>query len=316
MSPGKFGVKYPDNLECFYQIRLKDPNEKIKLTIKFLDLEEHKTCKFDFLEFFDGQDEYAPKLGRYCLSKSTNTTIISKSNVMLIKVSFFWFFEFFMKLSFSLSLPFQFRTDKSFRGNGFILSYEKWCGHSFSGTSGIVKSVGYPKLPRGEILCTYEINVPEKNLIKLEFQDFDLELSPNCTGDSLNIMETQNVISASYCGDTNPDTYVSSFNSLILALKVNKGAKHRGFKLSYSTVEVDCGGIFKTSPGFFSSPMVANGQNYKPNAKCNWVIRAPAGMIIKLTFNTFAIEKNGNCKFDYVRVLGISLNTSCSKNLN
>ena len=146
--------------------------------------------------------------------------------------------------------------------------------------------------------------MPEKNLIKLEFQDFDIELSPNCTGDSLSIMETQNFITAEYCGDTRPDTYVSSFNILVLALKVSNGLKHRGFKLNYSTIEVDCGGIYRTSPGFFSSPMAANGQTYKANAKCNWVIRAPAGMIIKLTFNTFAIEKNGNCKFDYVKVLG------------
>ena len=87
VSPGKFGVKYPDNIECLYQIRLKDPNEKIKVTIKFLELEEHKGCKFDYLEFFDGPDEYAPKRGRFCLSKSTNTSIISSSNVMLIKVS-------------------------------------------------------------------------------------------------------------------------------------------------------------------------------------------------------------------------------------
>ena len=188
------------------------------------------------------------------------------------------------------------------------MSYEKWCGHTFGGTSGIVKSVGYPNLPRGEIMCGYEITVPEKNLIKLEFQDFDLELSPNCTNDGLYIMETQNLIGAVYCGDTRPDTYVSSFNSLVLALKVNNGLKHRGFKLSYSTVEVDCGGIYKTSPGFFSSPMAANGQTYKPNAKCNWVIRAPAGLIIKLTFNTFQLEKNGNCKFDYVKVLDAEFN--------
>lgn len=186
------------------------------------------------------------------------------------------------------------------------MAYEKWCYYTITGTSGIVKSIGYPKLPRGEHMCGYEISVPEKNLIKLEFQDFDLELTPNCTSDSLFIMETQNSVNAVYCGDTIPDTYVSSFNSLILVLGIKNGLRHRGFKLSFSVIEVDCGGIFKTSPGFFSSPTVANGQTYKPNARCNWVIRAPESMIIKLTFNTFAIEKNGNCKFDYVRVMGRS----------
>lgn len=269
-----------------YQIRLKDANARIKLTIDYLELEEHSDCKFDYLHFYDGADEFAKSMGKYCLSRSTNSTIVSSSNVMLIK----------------------FRTDKSFRGNGFILSYTKFCGYTFTEKSGVVKSNGYPKLAAGETLCVFEIRVPDNNLIKLEFQDLDIEHSNNCTTDSLSIYETIQIEKAKYCGNALPDIYISDFNNLIMILKIKYTLRHRGFKLSYSSIEVGCGGLLAGSPGFFSSPIASSGQSYKANIKCNWIIRAPLNQVIKLTFNTFSIEKHSTCKFDYVRVLDSRFN--------
>ena len=285
ISPN-FGIKYQNNLECFYQIRLKDPNDRIRITIKFLDLEEHKSCKFDYLELFDGGDEFSKKIGRYCSAKSTNQTKISSSNMMLIK----------------------FHTDRSFRSSGFILEYETFCGFVFNEKSGIIKSTGYPKLPVDlrERRCAYEITVPENNKILIEFQDLDIEFSKNCTIDSLTIYETQQKEAIKLCGDTMPNPFISSFNSLFIILKVNS-LRHRGFKINYTSIEVDCGGLLQTSPGFFASPMTKD-QTYKSNSKCNWIIRSPENQVIKLTFNTFSIEKHSNCKFDYVQILDSRFN--------
>lgn len=64
---------------------------------------------------------------------------------------------------------------------------------------------------------------------------------------------------------------------------------------------------FQSYSGFFSSPS-KNGLTYRSNSKCNWLIRAQTNQIIKLTFNTFSIEKHSTCKFDYVKVLDSDFN--------
>lgn len=62
-----------------------------------------------------------------------------------------------------------------------------------------------------------------------------------------------------------------------------------------------CGGIFKDRHGLIESPREADG-NHPAEAFCSWVLVAPPGFVVQLTFVTMVLEKSRECNFDYVAV--------------
>ena len=65
-------------------------------------------------------------------------------------------------------------------------------------------------------------------------------------------------------------------------------------------VYVGCGGNLIGTVGSFSSPGHPN--HYPHGVTCDWYISAEPGMVIRLTFNTFNLEHNQGCQYDYVQV--------------
>lgn len=43
---------------------------------------------------------------------------------------------------------------------------------------------------------------------------------------------------------------------------------------------------------------------YESRADCDWNIEAPKNHFVKLTFLTFELEPEANCRYDYVQVFG------------
>lgn len=64
---------------------------------------------------------------------------------------------------------------------------------------------------------------------------------------------------------------------------------------------VECGRQTTELNGTLSSPGYPS--NYPSNADCIWVISAPSGHYIELTFKVFDIYKEGRgCRYDYVEI--------------
>ena len=61
-----------------------------------------------------------------------------------------------------------------------------------------------------------------------------------------------------------------------------------------------CGGLLRENTGSFNSPGHPN--VYPHGVNCTWQIRVSPGLVIRLTFNTFSLEQNPNCQYDYVQV--------------
>ena len=59
--------------------------------------------------------------------------------------------------------------------------------------------------------------------------------------------------------------------------------------------------------GTFSSPGHPN--IYPHGVTCHWYITVDPGMVIRLTFNTFNVERNENCRYDNVAVYDNSSST-------
>ena len=79
------------------------------------------------------------------------------------------------------------------------------CG-SYVNASGILKSPGFPFKYQNEIECIYTVSVPENNIIKILFSEFDLEFDPDldCRNDFLEMNDGDSEYSpilGRFCGN-------------------------------------------------------------------------------------------------------------------
>lgn len=115
-SPG-YPQPYGHNAECVWIISVSK-GSTISLSIIDIDIEAHTTCRFDYLEIFDGNSDRSPSIGKYCNNHANPHTIQSKSNVLFVK----------------------FRTDTSETGRGFRLNYQINCTNTLTGYRGVIES--------------------------------------------------------------------------------------------------------------------------------------------------------------------------------
>ena len=81
MSPN-YPKKYPNNLICKSKIRVAN-GFRVQLNFSEMDFDPQRSCTFDSLSIYNGPDETAPLLGRYC-ERHAESTLTSASNEVLI----------------------------------------------------------------------------------------------------------------------------------------------------------------------------------------------------------------------------------------
>ena len=81
MSPN-YPNNYPNSRVCKSKIRVAI-GFRVQLNFSEIDVESHGTCSFDSLSIYNGPDETAPLLGRYC-DRHAASTLTSSSNEVLI----------------------------------------------------------------------------------------------------------------------------------------------------------------------------------------------------------------------------------------
>ena len=194
-----------------------------------------------------------------------------------------------------------------------------FCGGVFTATSGVIMSPYYPDSYPAGVVCNYTIRVPAGKIISLEFRAFDIEGSPDCMYDYLMIDQSKAPIQSAIapsaynnfnltsnftnrlCGNHIPLPIMSRYNELHLQFRTDGTVSNRGFMANYSTIDLGCGGVLTELTGSFASPNYPN--SYPPMSRCSWLIRAPVGLIIRLTFSVFNLESQAKCNFDYIQVL-------------
>lgn len=139
----------------------------------------------------------------------------------------------------------------------------------------------------------------------MRIDDFDLEQHsyPVCSYDYLEVRDGPNenaTFIGRYCRNP-PSEIISTFNYLWLKFETDQSISGRGFHATYTTTNLNCGGILKETTGTVS---LSNGNNnsYEPNMNCKWIIVAPYGHVIQMNWVNFNLEHHGQCIFDYVAV--------------
>uniref|UniRef100_A0A671G8C4 Cubilin n=1 Tax=Rhinolophus ferrumequinum TaxID=59479 RepID=A0A671G8C4_RHIFE len=196
---------------------------------------------------------------------------------------------------------------------GFKFSYRiTSCGGVFNFSTGIITSpaYSYSDYP-SDIYCLYNITVADNKVILLKFIDFDVVPSTFCSQDYLAIYDGSTIsdpLLGKFCDSNLPPNVRSNRNSMVLAFKTDASQTARGWKVSFRQTlgpQQGCGGSLTGSNDTFASPDADSNGRYDKNLNCVWFIVAPINKLIKLTFNTFALESAsvlGRCIYDYVKL--------------
>ncbi|CAI5456586.1 unnamed protein product [Caenorhabditis angaria] len=133
---------------------------------------------------------------------------------------------------------------RKLNSQGFIVIYkttDMGCGGNFTSTSGILTSPNWPEdMPDGST-CIYRIQTHNSTVIRLNFNQFDIEDSDlSCEDHYLQIFDGDSEKSASlgtFCGKRVPEI-VSTSNNLYMILKTTEGYRESksGFNATYESV--------------------------------------------------------------------------------
>ncbi|CAG0925413.1 unnamed protein product, partial [Notodromas monacha] len=283
-SPG-YPYGYPHNRECVWTI-VAPPGRQVYLNFTDFEIEAHQNCEYDFLEIRNGGTVYSPLIGKFCGTQLANQRIPGHSN------------KFYLRL----------KTDDSQSGPGFFITWNAvatGCGGTLTSAEGEIASPNYP-MPFGHVgTCVYKIQISHGSKIAIRFSDLDIDANSGnryCAFNFVQLLKGPNIrspVAGKFCGSSTPAPIVIDTNALTVIYRSRIAGEGRGFKMSYETVcdnvwlERGLGGVIE-SPNF--------PRPYPHNRNCSWIIRAPRGNNLILSFSHLSIEDPhalGHCQYDY-----------------
>uniref|UniRef100_A0A674C115 Neuropilin n=1 Tax=Salmo trutta TaxID=8032 RepID=A0A674C115_SALTR len=226
-SPG-YPTSYPPSQQCMWVISAPDPGQKILINFNpHFDLED-RDCKYDYVEVFNGGDEQAPTLGKFC-GKIAPSPIISSGSQLLIK----------------------FVSDYESPGAGFSVRYEVFktgpeCSRNFTSSKGIIKTPGFPDKYPNNLDCTFMIIAPKMSEIVVDFDTFDMEPDTTpppgalCRYDWLEIWDGFPAVGphiGRYCGNSSPGRVISYTGILSMTINTDNAIAREGFSGNYTVRE-------------------------------------------------------------------------------
>ncbi|XP_071233652.1 neuropilin-1a-like isoform X1 [Salvelinus alpinus] len=263
-SPG-YPNSYPPSQQCTSVISAPDPGQKILINFNpHFDLED-RDCKYDYVEVFNGGDEQAPTLGKFC-GKIAPSPIISSGSQLLIK----------------------FVSDYESPGAGFSVRYEVFktgpeCSRNFTSSKGVIKTPGFPDKYPNNLDCTFMIIAPKMSEIVVDFDTFDMEPDTTpppgalCRYDWLEIWDGFPAVGphiGRYCGNSSPGRVISYTGILSMTINTDNAIAREGFSANYTVRErslrqgpedLTCLEGLGMESGEITSDQITASSQYNPN---------------------------------------------------
>ncbi|XP_015810319.3 cubilin [Nothobranchius furzeri] len=277
-----FPNNYPVNSMCSWTIQVSSGNV-INYTFAAFQLEGiSSSCSFDYIQLYNGPNQQAPLIGKFCGNSPPPANSTSGSALTLV-----------------------FRTDSSISMSGFqMMWYQSGCGGDLSGPRGSFSSPGYPNRYPDNTECVWYITSAAGSSITLTIQEFDVEFHQDCNYDVLEVFGGPDLSApklAKLCSTTlNPMQVSSTGNLLTVRFSSDAFVSGRGFNASWVQVQGGCGGPVTAPSGEIHSPSYPN--TYPNNADCSWVISVDLGHRVLFNFTDLDIENHSNCLWDYVAI--------------
>ncbi|KAJ8276925.1 hypothetical protein GJAV_G00069430 [Gymnothorax javanicus] len=278
---------YPHSRVCRWRITVPH-GRRVTLTINDLRLEDHGACAYDYLDVINGVVPNAPHLMRYCGTVSAGTQERSSGNTMTVV----------------------FATDASVSNGGFTADYSSneaaVCGGILADPQGgYFTSPGYDGGNyTNNLNCEWEIQNPRhvNSSIVVVIEDLHLEHHQTCEWDYIEMRmgDHEGEVLSRFCGQTAPHIPIVVFTpELWVHFLSDQAVVDRGFKAMYNFS--NCGGLQTGEGGVISSPGFPS--NYPSLSRCAWLLEAPEGHTITLTFTFFQVEAHSQCSWDSVTIM-------------
>lgn len=216
---------YPPSQHCVWVITAPEPGQKILINFNpHFDLED-RDCKYDFVEVYNGANESAPMVGKFC-GKIAPSPIISNGGTLTIK----------------------FVSDYETHGAGFSIRYEVFktgpeCSRNFTAAQGVLHTPGFPDKYPNNLECTLMVLAPPMSEIVVDFDSFDMEPDTTpppgalCRYDWLEIWDGFPAVGphiGRYCGQSSPGRVVSYTGILSMTITTDNAISKEGFSANYS----------------------------------------------------------------------------------
>lgn len=177
------------------------------------------------------------------------------------------------------------------------------CGEVLHAGEGKIQSPNHPGKYPSNVNCEWLITAEYTNHITLLFSTFELEESPGCHYDYLEIYDGRNSNSpllGKYCGMNQPGPLTSSSQSIFMKFISDMTIERLGFSVNFST---GCSRTFYGPSGEIMSPNYPS--KYNTNLDCVYKIQVGSRKRVKLVFVDFWLE-NGDtrtsCDYDYLEI--------------
>uniref|UniRef100_A0A3P9CHJ1 Cubilin n=1 Tax=Maylandia zebra TaxID=106582 RepID=A0A3P9CHJ1_9CICH len=278
---------YPHSRVCRWEL-VVSPGRKVTLTISDLRLEGSDTyCVFDYVDVMNGLAVDAPHLQRFCGTVPAGTQVRSSGNTMAV----------------------EFRTDASVSTGGFLATYSSdepaECGGILNNPDGgNFTSPGYlVSNYSNNINCEWLIQNPQhiNSSIVVLIEDLHLEDHQTCEADYLQFRlgDSSGELLGKFCGQTALVLPIVVFTpELWVHFQTDNSNGDLGFKAKYLFSE--CGGWQTGDGGVLASPGYPN--LYPSPSRCAWLLEAPEGHTITLTFTYFNLESHNTCGWDSLTI--------------
>ncbi|XP_050971192.1 LOW QUALITY PROTEIN: procollagen C-endopeptidase enhancer b [Labeo rohita] len=221
-----FPSHYKPNSKCTWYITVPEGNV-VMLQFRIFDLEADPTCRYDYVDVYNGHSYTVQKLGRFCGTFRPGA-LISTSNTMMLEMG----------------------SDSSTGGRGFLAYFSggkphvdenQFCGGRLTKPQGSVKTPNWPEsdYPAG-ISCSWHISVEPNMVIEVKFEKLDLELDTYCRYDYVALFNGGETDDSrrigKFCGDMVPDPVVTNANELLVHFVSDLSVTAAGFVAHYQSV--------------------------------------------------------------------------------
>ena len=186
-------------------------------------------CDRNYAEVFDEPNSVSEVLtGKICREKA----VFSKRNSLYVK--------------YSVILK-----DRYWRG--FWASYEavdplRPASYSCSGEASIVASSAgefasydYPLIYPNDASCSWQLRVPPTHIVQLTFTSFELQPSPSCGSDYVEVRQGRNIIETElvgkFCGATPPAPFLSNHSMVYVKFVTDSSERYPGFKATFRAIQ-------------------------------------------------------------------------------
>ncbi|CAL8325415.1 unnamed protein product [Lota lota] len=221
-----FPNHYQPNSKCTWYITVP-AGHVVMLSFRLFDMEADATCRYDYLDVYNGHTRLVQKLGRLCGTFRPGA-LMATSNTMMLHME----------------------SDASTSGRGFVAYFSagkphmeenQFCGGRLTKEQGSVRTPNWPNsdYPAG-ISCSWHISVEPSNVIEVKFAKLDLEPDTYCRYDYVAFFnggerdDSRRI--GKFCGDTAPGTIVTNGNELLVQFVSDLSVTSDGFMAFYSSV--------------------------------------------------------------------------------